>query len=156
MSKLPIYVDLDNTLGAPVLSQSGEVTDFVIRPGAKKFLRALSKYGKVIILTHSQRNYAKKAIKKLGPTARVIKGLLSREDTYAAMPPGADFPQQVAEEGVLFDDMGEGSMRVALKRCLVGTYGKGPSWFIQVSFFSTVSPGTCGLERALLEFEGRI
>lgn len=159
----PIYVDLDETLIHAVVDPfSGNVQKILVRPGASEFLRALSRYGDVVLLTHAMKSHAKDGLKAIGAAAKYITKVISRENMVSVMqqleaidsePSLSEKDRRelyaqvwpIAEPGVMFDDMSVGSWLQILKSAALGIQDK---MWIQVNR----RDWSKGLERAYRQF----
>lgn len=166
-----IYCDNDNTLTAPVWAPTGgnEIVDVMVRPKAAWFLEQLSKHGEVFIVTAATKEYATRALMKLGDAQKFIKGIVSREDMLPVSNQIVDIEcdtelewiekarryekiKPMFEPGYLFDDYPTGGWLYKLKSKVVGI---DESKWIKVAPFGPNDPDKDGLEKAYAEFVSR-
>jgi hypothetical protein len=165
----PIYVDLDNTLIAPVFADEpgpGRIVDIRVRPWAPEFLAALSRHGDLILLTHSKLEHAEAALERIGPTANLFAAVLTREDLQpvidqmdAVVETRGLEPEEVdrlleeippiAPPGFVFDDMPMWSRGYRMKAIATGI---GPDMWIEVPYYGSSGHDRKGLEKAYQEF----
>ncbi len=159
-----LYSDLDDTLVFSEVRPDGSIS-VDVRSGAVDFLKALSTYGDVWILSLGNRAHVTYSLRKLGRAAqRVVSGIIPSEDLepvieqieFIDASPGLrssdrltleqEIPQ-IAPSGAVFDDQPVGSPRYRIKRAAVGI---SPHLWIQV-------PDTPeGLWNAYRRFLGRL
>jgi hypothetical protein len=166
-----IYSDNDNTLTAPVWAPTGgnEIIDVLVRPKAEWFLEQLSKHGEVYIVTAATKDYADKALSKLGDARKLIKGVISREDMLPISDKIVDIEcnpdlewvekarlynliKPLFPEGYMFDDYPAGGWLYKLKAKVLGI---DESKWIKVKPFGPHDPDDGGLEKAYAEFVSR-
>lgn len=164
-----IYTDLDETLIGNVVGPDGNVLKIYPRPGAGWFLRSLANHGDVWMLTAAERGHAERALRKLGPEAKYLKGVLSREDmkpveeqiAVVLETPGLsdevrlelwDEIKPIAPPGIMFDDFPVGSSMYALKSKSLGI---DEDQWVQVEPYRVGVPDRHGLKRAYSEFLAR-
>jgi hypothetical protein len=171
---MPIYVDFDYTLAYAIYKDAArrEASRFVFRPGAGRFLEALSAYGDVRILTASVGDWARDALKERPELSRHVSGIIDGEalakvDAQIEMVvgiPGLSREEKrsmlgtikpIAEPGAIFDDVGPGDELYYLKTIAVGVFRHAPDFWIQVPEFSKENPDAGGLEEAFHEFRKR-
>lgn len=163
-----IYVDLDETLIANVISGGG-VMDIIPRPGVQWFLKTLSQHGDLWLLTMGNMPHVKDAFRKLGKSSRLFKGVISHETMEPIQEqikvvletPGLTEDQRVtlyesippiAPPGVHFDDFPIDSPIGAVKS---KTIGIGPSKWIEVEPYYPGQVDNHGLKAAYSEFVSR-
>lgn len=170
-NKPRIYCDNDNTLTAPEWSPTGgnEIVNILVRPKAEWFLEQLSKHGEIYIITAATKDYAEKALSRLGEARKLIKGVISREDMLPVSnqivdiecDPNLEWIEKVNKynkidplfpEGYLFDDYPTGGWLYKLKAKVVGI---DESKWIKVKPFGPNDPDDGGLEKAFAEFVER-
>lgn len=167
-----IYCDNDNTLTAPEWSPTGgnEIVNVLVRPKAEWFLEQLSKHGEVYIITAATKDYATRALERLGDARKFIKGVLSREDMLPVSNKIVDIEcnpelewiekerlyqkiKPIAPEGFIFDDYPVGGWLYKLKSKVIGI---NESKWIKVKPFGPNDPDDGGLEKAYAEFVERL
>lgn len=170
----PIFIDLDLTLSYPVYTDATEakVSKFVFRPSAAEFLKVLSGYGDLILLTASEDGWAEDVLSNRKDLRRFFSRIIQRNDmaeiehqivsifNLAGVSESEKLDlvamiKPISEPGVIFDDQRYGSDIWMLKSVSVGTYGMGRDFWIQVEKFSRETPDSGGLERALYRFRTR-
>jgi hypothetical protein len=165
-----LYSDLDETLVTAVPDeQAAEGYSIQVRPGADWFIRKLALHGDPWLLTWGIRRHARKALARIGPAARLFRGVLSREDlmpvydqVQVVLGPGIPDGERealwrtiapIAPPGIVFDDFPVNSELFAVKSRAVGIGGE--SW-IEVEAFDADHPDRDGLRKAYMEFERRV
>ncbi len=159
----PIYVDLDETLIHAIVDPfSGNIERILVRPGASEFLKALSRYGDVVLLTHAMRSHARAGLKAIGAASKYITKVISRENMESVIQQLEAIDSEsalsekdrrelyaqvwpIAKSGVMFDDMSVGSWLQILKSAALGIPDK---MWIQVNR----RDWSKGLERAYRQF----
>ena len=166
MDKTRIYIDLDNTLGHVVFGPDGNsIAGFNVRPGVDEFLHNLSKYGDLYLLTSGSRPYAEFALGQVGQSAKLFKGLFTKEDmrTFSLKKDeaiwGGGEPPETQPSGWVFDDLPTRSIGYENKSSFIGL--DDPNQWIQVDFYSSTrrrpaDPNDRGLEKAFAEFKKRL
>jgi hypothetical protein len=170
-SGMRIYLDLDETLIANVVDSTGNVVQIIPRPGVGWFLRTMAQHGSLWLLTAAHSSHAKRALRKLGPEAKLFKGILTREDmepieeqiAVVLKTPGLTDEQRldlweeikpIARPGIMFDDFPVGSSMWAMKSKAIGTSPDEEKW-IQVESYFPGKADRQGLKRAYAEFVSR-
>jgi hypothetical protein len=169
----PIYSDMDNVLVAPIIEHgTNDAVDLIVRPGVDEFLGNLSRYGDLCLLTAASAVWAKKVLKRIGPSARLFKDVVTREDMVpiskqieiVEKSPGLtdtdreDLYREIKPmlpPGVIFDDYPVGSWMYRLKGFATGIVYLNPSLWVQVEEFNQDGVDDGGLEKAYLEFKKR-
>lgn len=154
MRLMPLYVDLDETLGFAVQGPNGEIVSFIVRPWAREFLKALSHHGPVYIFTMGTRDYAEYALSRIGAYDS-LSGVIGREDLLAHEAPHGGCIKKFLAPGVLFDDLAHRTVGVQRKQEAMGM-PKRADFHIQVSSFSVMTRNDNGLQIAYAEFLRRI
>lgn len=170
---MPIYVDFDYTLAYAIYKDIAreEVSRFVFRPGAERFLGALSVFSEVVILTASIGDWARDALmgrpelmanisriidgeelSKIQAQIELVLGIPGLSPTEKRSMLGMIQPIASAAPGVIFDDVPVGDELYYLKTIAVGVFPKGRDFWIQVPGFSKEHPDINGLEEAFREF----
>lgn len=169
MARNPIYTDLDNVLIGPIDDAEGRPVDLEIRPDARWFLEAISKYGDLTLLTAANRDWAEIALEHLDPSRKLFKNVYSQEDLYgiAVQLEMIETAQGLTEQdreslyleipavlppGVIFDDLPKGSWMYRFKALATGIAQLDPSMWIEVEPFHAGQPDSGGLRRAFQEF----
>jgi hypothetical protein len=164
-----LYTDLDDVLVHPVLGgPMDDVVGIIPRPGVDRFIRDLSRHGDVWLLTASMRGHAERALRTIASAARLLAGVITREDlapveeqilvVETAVVDEAtrrelwSLIEPVAPPGFVFDDYPVGSGMFILKATAVGI---GPESWIRVEPFLGKSGPDDGLRRAYMEFRRR-
>lgn len=159
-------MDLDQTLVTSEIDPyTGEVKRIYPRPGVHEFLSHLAPYGPVFILTKASRPHLERALRKLGPSARLVKGSVTREDMEPVeerleailTAPISDASKRVLlrqvepifPKGIIFDNEPPYTDGYLLKTSAVGV---GYDEWIQVEPFDLEVPDLGGLERAFSKF----
>lgn len=159
-----LYVDLDNTLGYPLLRQE-QLVGFIVRPTAEWFLRTLARHGDVWLLSSAERSHVTRALRTLGRAANVLRGTLTREDllpvaealyrisvtsrSEAEQDRKLSRVRKIARPGIMFDDFMVGTDMYLLKSKAIGI---GENLWIQVEAFSEEFPDRGGLQKAYEQF----
>ena len=173
MIRKPIYIDLDQTLVAPVFGGSSgkDLLGAEARPDAAWFLEAMARYGDLHLLSWATRGWIRKAFHVLEPSAKLFKGIFSREDLQVVAEQ-MDIVEKtaglsdrerlelyrdvrpIAPPGVVFDDFPAGSWMHRVKSLATGTFLLGPHLWIQVKSYEAGGPDG-GLREAYEEFQSR-
>lgn len=173
---MPIYVDFDYTLSYAIYKDAAreKLSRFVFRPEAESFLKALSSYGEVVILTASIGDWARDALDDrpdlMSHVSRIIDGedmeeVKTRIEMVAGIP-GLSWKERRSmfemirpiagtEPGFIFDDSPVGDELYYLKTIAIGVFSRGRDFWIQVPGFSREHPDAGGLEEAFHEFKKR-
>jgi hypothetical protein len=168
---MPIYVDLDQVLIAPILGDDGEPKDLIVRPGVGEFLDALRAHGEPCLLSSANQYWVEYALGRLGaavdPLARIytlddlfqvalrlemierVKNAKDREELKAQIP-------ALLPPGFIFDDYPVGSWMYDLKGVATGIVHLSEDLWIRVPPFTSDTPDRDGLKKAFLEFEKKV
>lgn len=167
---MKIYVDLDETLIGNVVDANRNIIKIIPRPDVNWFLRLLASRGELWLLTLGTRDHAEDAMKALGRSAELFRGMITREDLIPVEDqilvvmetPGLTLIEQedlwdlikpIAPPGIMFDDHSIGSGIWLLKSKAIGI--DEASW-IKVEAFGPNRPDRNGLRKAYAEFSNRV
>lgn len=165
-----IYSDLDQTLGYSIWEgpeDDQRLVEFIVRPGAARFLEGLARHGTPHLLTLASRDYALEALAQIG--SDLVAGVFAREDlepviedlrlTVAAAPRRQwtvkDFQRVVSPilpRGPIFDNEPLESEYHLVKAVATGVP---TSYWNEVPPFDRIHPDAGGLAWALDRFEAR-